>query len=114
MTILDMGETAIEEQIFEEYLAEMSEHYTADKVHSLPDNRPHKGLTILPPPCSIISWVMTISMSMLLSVAHGYPLHKTSTAIHSRRTASGSLPEVLFHHGSKARILLHTPLSLPV
>jgi len=30
--ILDMGETALDEQIFEEYLAEMRGHYTADKV----------------------------------------------------------------------------------
>ncbi len=27
-----MGETALDEQIFEEYLAEMRDHYTADKV----------------------------------------------------------------------------------
>jgi len=27
-----MGETALDEQIFEEYLVEMREHYTADKV----------------------------------------------------------------------------------
>ncbi|KAI0300183.1 PUL domain-containing protein [Russula brevipes] len=30
--MIDMGETALDEQIFEEYLAEMREHYTADKV----------------------------------------------------------------------------------
>jgi hypothetical protein len=30
--VIDMGETALDEQIFEEYLAEMGEHYTADKV----------------------------------------------------------------------------------
>lgn len=29
---IDMGETALDEQIFEEYLAEMRDHYTADKV----------------------------------------------------------------------------------
>jgi hypothetical protein len=27
-----MGETALDEEIFEEYLAEMRDHYTADKV----------------------------------------------------------------------------------
>jgi hypothetical protein len=27
-----MGETALDEEIFNEYLAEMREHYTADKV----------------------------------------------------------------------------------
>lgn len=30
-----MGETALDEQIFEEYLAEMRDHYTADKVYFL-------------------------------------------------------------------------------
>ena len=29
---IDMGETALDEQILEEYLAEMRDHYTADKV----------------------------------------------------------------------------------
>jgi hypothetical protein len=32
MQVIDMGETALDEQTFEEYLAEMREHYTADKV----------------------------------------------------------------------------------
>lgn len=32
MQVIDMGETALDEQIFEEYLEEMREHYTADKV----------------------------------------------------------------------------------
>ncbi|KAI9465406.1 DUF862-domain-containing protein [Lactarius psammicola] len=32
LQILDLGETALDEQVFEEYLAEMREHYTADKV----------------------------------------------------------------------------------
>lgn len=27
-----MGETALDEEIFDEYLAEMRDHYTADKV----------------------------------------------------------------------------------
>ncbi|KAH9969699.1 PPPDE putative peptidase domain-containing protein [Russula dissimulans] len=36
--ILDMGETALDEQIFEEYLAEMRGHYTADKYHLLDFN----------------------------------------------------------------------------
>jgi hypothetical protein len=35
MSILDMGETAIDEQIFEEYIEEMRGYYTADKVFSL-------------------------------------------------------------------------------
>ena len=32
LQILDMGETALDEQLLEEYLSEMREHYTADKV----------------------------------------------------------------------------------
>lgn len=32
MQILDMGETAIDEETFREYLTEMRLHYTADKV----------------------------------------------------------------------------------
>ncbi|KAH9979212.1 PPPDE putative peptidase domain-containing protein [Russula vinacea] len=32
LQVIDMGETALDEQIFEEYLAEMRDHYTADKV----------------------------------------------------------------------------------
>jgi hypothetical protein len=40
--ILDMGETALDEQIFEEYLAEMRGHYTADKV-CFSDNEPYQA-----------------------------------------------------------------------
>jgi hypothetical protein len=58
LQVIDMGETALDEQIFEEYLAEMRDHYTADKVwFILPGSFPR-----LPRPRSIISWVMTISM----------------------------------------------------
>ncbi|KAI0685795.1 PPPDE putative peptidase domain-containing protein [Cerioporus squamosus] len=32
LQIIDMGETAIDEQTFDEYLAEIRDHYTADKV----------------------------------------------------------------------------------
>ena len=32
MQILDMGETAIDQETFEEYLAEISDLYTADKA----------------------------------------------------------------------------------
>ena len=31
-----MGETAIDEDTFNDYLAEMREHYTADKVRACP------------------------------------------------------------------------------
>ncbi|KAI9058199.1 DUF862-domain-containing protein [Trametes sanguinea] len=36
--IIDMGETSIDEETFNEYLAEMREHYTADKYHLLDFN----------------------------------------------------------------------------
>ena len=32
--MIDMGETALDEDTFNEYLVEMREHYTADKVRS--------------------------------------------------------------------------------
>jgi len=37
-----MGETSIDEDTFEEYLAEIKKHYTADKVSSNPFNIVHK------------------------------------------------------------------------
>ncbi|KAH9847895.1 DUF862-domain-containing protein [Lenzites betulinus] len=38
LQIVDMGETAIDEDTFNEYLEEMREHYTADKYHLLDFN----------------------------------------------------------------------------
>ena len=39
--MVDLGETAIDEDTFNEYLAEISQHYTADKVRtSYPIPRP--------------------------------------------------------------------------
>ena len=35
LQIIDVGKTALDEQIFEEYLAEMRDHYTAGQVHFL-------------------------------------------------------------------------------
>jgi desumoylating isopeptidase 1 len=32
MQIVDMGETALDEETFQHYLSEIREHYTADKV----------------------------------------------------------------------------------
>jgi desumoylating isopeptidase 1 len=32
MQVLDMGETAIDEETFQEYINELRDHYTADKV----------------------------------------------------------------------------------
>ncbi|KAI0643182.1 DUF862-domain-containing protein [Trametes meyenii] len=38
LQVVDMGETAIDEDTFNEYLTEMREHYTADKYHLLDFN----------------------------------------------------------------------------
>ncbi|EGN98049.1 hypothetical protein SERLA73DRAFT_182913 [Serpula lacrymans var. lacrymans S7.3] len=38
LQIVDMGETALDEETFTEYLTEMREHYTADKYHLLDFN----------------------------------------------------------------------------
>ncbi|EMD39905.1 hypothetical protein CERSUDRAFT_81230 [Gelatoporia subvermispora B] len=38
LQIVDMGETAIDEETFEEYLSEMRQHYTAEKYHLLDFN----------------------------------------------------------------------------
>ncbi|EIM85886.1 DUF862-domain-containing protein [Stereum hirsutum FP-91666 SS1] len=38
MQIVDMGETALDEETFQEYLNEMRQHYTADKYHLLDFN----------------------------------------------------------------------------
>ncbi|KAH6911566.1 thioredoxin family protein [Coprinopsis sp. MPI-PUGE-AT-0042] len=38
MQILDMGETAIDEETFQEYINELRDHYTADKYHLLEFN----------------------------------------------------------------------------
>lgn len=35
MQVIDMGETALDEETFNEYIQELSSHYTADKVRSL-------------------------------------------------------------------------------
>ena len=53
-----MGETALDEQIFEEYLAEMRDHYTADKVWFIFT----RAFSSLISSRSIICWVMMISM----------------------------------------------------
>ncbi|RDB15260.1 hypothetical protein Hypma_004803 [Hypsizygus marmoreus] len=38
LQVIDMGETAIDEETFDEYVTEMKEHYTADKYHLLEFN----------------------------------------------------------------------------
>ncbi|KAF9046669.1 PPPDE putative peptidase domain-containing protein [Panaeolus papilionaceus] len=38
LQVIDMGETALDEETFTEYLAEMRQHYTADKYHLLEFN----------------------------------------------------------------------------
>lgn len=36
LQMLDMGETALDEETFNDYLQEMRTHYTADKVRPFP------------------------------------------------------------------------------
>ena len=57
LQIIDMGETALDEELFEEYLTEMREHYTADKVCIKPDLRTDSSLIL---PSSTTSWVIII------------------------------------------------------
>ena len=45
LQMLDMGETALDEETFNEYLEEIKTHYTADKVRSIP-SLPRARLTI--------------------------------------------------------------------
>jgi len=42
--MIDMGETALDEETFNDYLEEMRSHYTADKVRSIP-SPPHARLS---------------------------------------------------------------------
>ena len=60
--VIDMGETALDEQIFEEYLAEMREHYTADKVW---------GHTFAFRRCLLISNALTHISSSVLDAGAG-------------------------------------------
>ena len=65
--IVDVGKTALDEQIFEEYLAEMRvrDHYTADEVHFLLSRFLLLGVHhFVRDSCSIISWAMAISVQM--------------------------------------------------
>lgn len=48
LRILDMGETAIDEDTFNEYIAAMREHYTADKVRAYA-KPPLNGLSLTHP-----------------------------------------------------------------
>ena len=56
-----MGETAIDQDTFHDYLEEMKEHYTADKVSRPEINCP---TNILIDCYSIIFWVTFISLSL--------------------------------------------------
>lgn len=48
-----MGETALDEEIFEEYLAEMRDHYTADKVCFIL----HRAVSSFSSPHSVVSYL---------------------------------------------------------
>ena len=53
LQVIDMGETALDEEIFEEYLAEMRDHYTADKVCFIL----HRAVSSLTSPHPVVSYL---------------------------------------------------------
>jgi hypothetical protein len=63
-----MGETALDEQIFEEYLTEMREHYTADKVCIRSNLRADSSLILA---SSTIYWVIIIRAHQHRRVSNG-------------------------------------------
>ncbi|OSD07373.1 DUF862-domain-containing protein [Trametes coccinea BRFM310] len=90
--IIDMGETSIDEETFDEYLAEMREHYTADKYHLLDFN-----CNSFTNDCigfltggSIPSWIKDLP-SDFLSTPFGAALRPTIDAMF-RRPAPGAAP----------------------
>ncbi|CDO71680.1 hypothetical protein BN946_scf184915.g24 [Trametes cinnabarina] len=90
--IIDMGETAIDEETFNEYLAEMRNHYTADKYHLLDFN-----CNSFTNDCigfltggSIPSWIKDLP-SDFLSTPFGAALRPTIDAMF-RRPVPGAAP----------------------
>ncbi|KAI0248568.1 PPPDE putative peptidase domain-containing protein [Lactifluus subvellereus] len=89
--IMDMGETAVDEQTFEEYIEEMSEHYTADKYHLLDFN-----CNTFTDDCigfltggSVPAWIKDLPADFL-STPFGAALRPTIDAMFSPPTGSGS------------------------
>ncbi|KAH9080432.1 DUF862-domain-containing protein [Lactarius deliciosus] len=87
LQILDMGETALDEEVFEEYLAEMRGHYTADKVCL-----PHFNCNSFTSDCvgfltggSIPSWIKDLP-SDFLSTPFGAALRPTIDSMFRRPT----------------------------
>ncbi|EIN12585.1 thioredoxin family protein [Punctularia strigosozonata HHB-11173 SS5] len=92
LQILDMGETSIDEDTFEEYLNEMREHYTADKYHLLEFN-----CNSFTNDCvgfltggSIPSWIKDLPADFL-STPFGAALRPTIDSMF-RRPAQGAAP----------------------
>ncbi|KAI9443300.1 DUF862-domain-containing protein [Lactarius indigo] len=87
LQVLEMGETALDEEVFEEYLAEMREHYTADKVCL-----PHFNCNSFTSDCvgfltggSIPSWIKDLP-SDFLSTPFGAALRPTIDSMFRRPT----------------------------
>ncbi|KAI0917382.1 hypothetical protein AcW1_007420 [Taiwanofungus camphoratus] len=92
LQILDMGETALDEETFHEYLTEMRQHYTADKYHLLEFN-----CNSFTNDCvgfltgnSIPPWIKDLP-SDFLSTPFGAALRPTIDAMF-RRPAPGAAP----------------------
>ncbi|KAA1479311.1 DUF862-domain-containing protein [Dentipellis sp. KUC8613] len=90
LQLVDMGETAIDEPTFEEYLSEMRQHYTADKYHLLDFN-----CNSFTNDCvgfltggSIPSWIRDLP-SDFLSTPFGASLRPTIDSMY-RRPSSGA------------------------
>lgn len=87
LQVVDMGETALDEELFEEYLTEMRERYTADKYHLLDFN-----CNSFTSDCvgfltggSIPSWIKDLP-SDFLSTPFGAALRPTIDAMFRRPT----------------------------
>ncbi|TFY64170.1 hypothetical protein EVG20_g6040 [Dentipellis fragilis] len=93
LQIVDMGETAIDEPTFEEYLSEMRQHYTADKYHLLDFN-----CNSFTNDCvgfltggSIPSWIKDLP-SDFLSTPFGASLRPTIDSMYRRPSAGARAP----------------------
>ncbi|KAI0688955.1 PPPDE putative peptidase domain-containing protein [Earliella scabrosa] len=92
LQVIDMGETAIDEETFDEYLAEIRDHYTADKVM-----RPDFNCNSFTNDCigfltggSIPAWIKDLP-SDFLSTPFGAALRPTIDAMF-RRPVPGAAP----------------------
>ncbi|KZS90471.1 DUF862-domain-containing protein [Sistotremastrum niveocremeum HHB9708] len=92
LQVVDMGETAIDRDTFQEYLAEMREHYTADKYHLLDFNCNSFTNDVLGflTGGSIPSYIKDLP-SDFLSTPFGAALRPTIDAMY-RRPGAGPIP----------------------